>query len=922
MTSQDIRKNFISFFKNKEHTLVKSSPLLPENDPTLLFVNAGMNQFKNVFSGLETKPFSKAISIQKCLRAGGKHNDLDNVGFTPRHHTFFEMLGNFSFGDYFKEEAIQWAWQFLTEDMGLSKNRLYITTFNTDQETKKLWMDQEQIAPSRIFEFGEEDNFWRMGDIGPCGPCTEIHYHFGNSLLKTRDDFVKHDHEIMEVWNLVFMQFYEDGNKQSPLKKRSVDTGMGLERLAAITQGERDNFHTDLFMPFIEEIETQTQYRYCKDIDKLKTFEEQQINIAFRVLADHIRAAVFLIHDGIIPTGEGRGYVLRRIIRRALRYAQILSKEQPLFSSLSQKVIDSMKKFYPLLERNKEVIYNFISEEENRFLRTLDKGNFVLEKEIKKIGSEKILSGLLAFQLYDTYGFPLDLTELILKEHKIKVDKKGFDEAMEKARTKAKKSWKGGGLNFNQEYQIKTAQQIKTQYGATDFVGYKTLSTSSPILGLSNLKHDVSSLKKGTKGLIVTKNTPFYAESGGQIGDKGFIETAHGGKAFVFDCQKQNDIHIHFVEVTQGEICLKDSSEKKATLTVDKNIREQIAKNHSATHLLHSALKKILGDTVCQAGSLVSDKKLRFDFTHPKGLTQGEIKSVEDLINEEISKMQPVVTCEMSYQAALDEGALSLAGEKYTKTVRVLTMGDFSKELCGGTHIKNTSEIQMFKIISELSVSAGVRRIEALTGLTALQLLRQVYEQNKMIRQELSLPIRWTEMSTLLPLEEIKNLKKENKKLIKQLKEKKEDQFSVAEIMKEVRELHWDNSTWNYIFTQIKTTDPEVLKQLNDRIRDKMKKAVVILLGEGVSKKESSKKKEIDSQNNKDNKKVKSNEKTYSIVIGVTADAKKHIHAGNLLKKLSKKMKGRGGGRPDFAQGVVEDIGDKNFLTSNLADFL
>ena len=931
MDSKSVRQQFISFFKNKDHSLVSSSSLLPQNDQTLLFVNAGMNQFKNIFLGLESKPFSKAISIQKCLRAGGKHNDLENVGFTSRHHTFFEMLGNFSFGDYFKQEAIHWAWEFLTQNIGLSKKNLYITVFDTDDETEKIWREQEGVPASRIFKFGEKDNFWRMGDTGPCGPCTEIHYNFGPSELKTKKDFERSSNNIMEVWNLVFMQFYEDGTTQTSLKKCSVDTGMGLERLSTLVQGEKDNFHTDLFMPLIEAIELQSKYNYCKDFSKLNTQKEKQRNIAFRVLADHIRAAVFLIHDGVSPTGEGRGYVLRRIIRRALRYGHILSKENNIFSSLAQKVITTMKEFYPLLEKNSSTIYQLINEEETRFLKTLGKGSFLLDKEIKKIGSNKTLNGQIAFQLYDTYGFPLDLTEIILKEHSMKVDKTGFEKEMQKAKNIAKKTWTGQGLNTDQKYQAQIAQQIQNQFGATEFIGYEKLTNKSPALFLSHLENkNVSSelnkksaatlknyLKKGDKGLLITKTTAFYPEGGGQVGDRGTIETEHGGKAHVFDCQKHNDILIHFIEVTEGQFPTIDKSHSQTEfiiiLNVNKNLRAQTAKNHSATHLLHSALKRVLGDTVSQSGSLVNESKLRFDFSYSKKLTPNQIEDIESLVNCEISKMHPVATRNMPYQKALKEGALSCFGEKYSEIVRVLTMENFSKELCGGTHVKNTGEIQMFKIVAESSVSAGVRRIEALTGTTALEFLNKIYDQNKKIRQELNLSTRWTEMAQPEILKEINNIKQDKKNLIKQLKDDTQGQFSIDTIISEAKSLHLksknikesnssqklEEQEFKYIFTQVKTANNEVLKKLNDRIRDKMQTAVVILLG--------------------DNDKTTKNA---PLVIGVAGEAKKFIHAGQLLKKLAEKMDGRGGGRADFAQGVVKDTSKRHELAQKLSEFL
>lgn len=896
MKSSDVRGKFIKYFEKNGHTPVSSSSLIPDNDPTLLFTNAGMNQFKNIFLGLEDRGYRRAVSSQKCVRAGGKHNDLENVGFTARHHTFFEMLGNFSFGDYFKKEAIHFAWELLTKEFGIPKEKLYVTVFNSDDEAADIWHKQEGVPRDRIFRFGEKDNFWRMGDTGPCGPCTEIFYDHGEHAGKEKDPFkgiASGEDRFVEIWNLVFMQFFEKAPGQmDPLPKPSVDTGSGLERLVAALQGKLNNYDTDLFWPLI-----QKSAEIAKRVDLLEKIHQKnkegihckldsktlQDIAALRVVADHVRSASFLIADGAIPSNEGRGYVLRRILRRAIRFSQLLSGGDAFLPEVSQVLISEMKDIYPELQARKNVVLATLSDEQSRFTGTLTTGTQLLNAEIQKIKSsgQKNLSGEVAFKLYDTYGFPLDLTRLMAAEQNLELDEQGFENHMNKAKERAKASWKGKGLGANEAHLIQAAQSQKT---ATAFTGYQETKTKDcKIIFLSNGQNKSTSLKTGSTGFVILDKTPFYAEGGGQVGDHGEL-IAPRGKAQVLDCTKNNDVHIHHVEVIEGELYENDS----LLASVQGSDRRKTAANHSATHLLHSALRKVLGTHVTQAGQLVDSQKIRFDFTHNKPLSSEEIKQLEFLVNQEIQGAHAVTTEVMSHSQALKKGALALFGEKYKSDVRVLSMGDFSMELCGGTHVSNTSQIRLFKVVSESGVSAGVRRIEALSGENAIDYLQNGFLETLVARQAAGIETSWAGIYSgeqALP-QWVESKKDQIKQLEKELKKAQSQQVDVDQIVSTKKIYTAKSKKLNVVSAEINLDDRELLSQLTDQIKNKLGSGVVVVLGHG--------------------------ENNFPLIVSVTKDLNPEVTAGGLLKEISSLLGGKGGGRPDFAQGSVPRKDDFN----------
>lgn len=887
MKSHEIRSLFIDYFKEHGHQEVKSSSLVPHDDPTLLFTNAGMNQFKNVFLGLEKRDYSRAVTSQKCVRAGGKHNDLENVGFTARHHTFFEMLGNFSFGDYFKKEAIHYSWDFITKQLGLEKDRLYVTVFKDDDEAAEIWHKQEGVPKDRIYRFGEKDNFWRMGDTGPCGPCSEVFYDLGPEVGGNPKDNVMggEGDRYMEFWNLVFMQYHEDeSGKMTPLPKPSIDTGMGLERLSAIVQKELNNYHTDSFLNLINKAMKVSGKEYKKELtitDPNHITQDQMNNVAFRVLADHARSTAFLIADGVLPSNEGRGYVLRRIMRRAIRYGRKLS-EDSLLPVVVDAVIESMCDFFPELKQQQQLIMTTTQDEEKRFLATLDQGTNILMDEIKSIQNKglKGISGDIVFKLYDTYGFPSDLTAVIAKEHQLNIDEGRFDELMLEAKNKARASWKGKSLGQDQAHMIELVNSFKTQI-SDQFEGYDKTQLSTECVALSDGKDQVEELKAGQSGLLLTKSTCFYAESGGQVGDQGEISSNHG-HAEVVDCTKIDDVHIHHIKVTEGH--LKNTG--PLNLKVTQSTRRQTACNHSATHLLHSALKNVLGDHINQAGSLVEPQRLRFDFTHNKPVTAEQIQQLEKMVNQQIQNARPVVVEEMTQDQALEAGALALFGEKYGDQVRTIKMDDFSFELCGGTHVSNTAEIRLFKIVSETGVSAGIRRIEALTADGAFQYLDHLSQENLQLRNAVGLSKSWTEAlestSTDL-LHFVEKQKEQIKKLKKELKSAAKNQISVDDIIASAETLNSKQGDVSFVMTQLDIEDRKVLSELADQIRDKMGDAVVALFGAS----------EVDSK---------------PALVTVSKNLSSHFKAGDILKAVASVMSGKGGGRPDFAQGAVSDL--------------
>ncbi len=872
MKSREIRETFLKYFEKHGHSRVASSSLVPENDPTILFANAGMNQFKNSFLGLEKRPYSRATTSQKCVRAGGKHNDLENVGFTARHHTFFEMLGNFSFGDYFKKDAIHFAWDLLTKELQIPKEKLSVTVFETDDEAADIWHKQEGVPRDRIFRFGEKDNFWRMGDTGPCGPCSEIFYDHGEKedVPGVKSAVGGDGDRYVEIWNLVFMQYNEDANGQHPLPKPSVDTGGGLERWAAALQGKPNNFDTDLFQPIIQEAARVSKIEYVSNASEMTA--------AMRVVADHSRAMCFLLADGVIPSNEGRGYVLRRIMRRAIRYGRKLTGDSSLLEKTVAVVISEMSVFYPELSNKKAIILTTIKDEVSRFLQTLDQGTEILNSALTKLGSRglKTVDGETVFKLYDTFGFPPDLTRLMAVEKGFTLDEPKFEKLMDESRQKAKASWKGKAVTADAAHTLQLTQKAKEQIGATQFLGYETLSANEKLQIISNGQEVVKKLDQDQTGILIFKRTPFYAEGGGQVGDQGTI-SAPSFSGEVIDVKKQNDVFLHFVQITKGQV----TEQAQCDLKVTNLKRRNTAANHSATHLMHAALRKVLGTHVTQAGSLVSSERLRFDFTHNKALTEAELQKIEELVNSEISQGQDVLNEEMPYKAAIEKGALALFGEKYGDRVRVLKMGDFSTELCGGTHVKNTSQIRLFKIVSESGVSAGVRRIEALAGDIAAQFLMKNTEENIAARKAIGYQESWDKY--LEPgsprmsgwIEQAQSRSREFEKEIKGLKGSKIDIDQIVQTAKPI-------SGGKFVSAQIDVDDRTALSDIGDRIKDKLGPSVIILVGKAQG--------------------------AHPIVLTVTKDLTQKYNAGKLLSEIAKELGGKGGGRPDFAQGACEDL--------------
>ena len=891
MKSREVRSTFINYFKKQHHQPVSSSRLIPENDPTLLFTNAGMNQFKNVFLGLESREYKRAVSSQKCVRAGGKHNDLENVGQTARHHTFFEMLGNFSFGDYFKKEAIHYAWDLVTKEFGLPKDRLYVSVFEKDDEAAQIWQQQEGVPKDRIYRFSEKDNFWRMGNSGPCGPCSEIFYDLGpevggdplqNVMGGDGDRFV-------EFWNLVFMQFNESENGvQTPLPNPSIDTGAGLERLAMILQGEISNYHTDAFQDLIAVAMKISGHEYLKSMKNIRDKDKpglEAINVAFRVVADHARAAAFLISDGVLPSNEGRGYVLRRILRRGIRFAQKLTEKESLMVPVIEQVISQMGDIYPDLSAQKKLILTTMNDEESRFLNTLSQGTHLLDQAIQNLISrgQKILDGDLVFKLYDTFGFPSDLTRLIASERAIQVDEIEFERRMEAARQTARASWKGHSLSGDQAHRIKETQALLREMGPTNFVGYQGVTQASgTVLLLSDGKDTKNHLRVNELGTIACDSTCFYAESGGQAGDVGRI-IGPGGQAEVLDTTKLNDIHLHHIKVVDGVIN-KGDLVHQIVLSAE---RLNTASNHSATHLLHAALKRILGSHVNQAGSHVQPGRLRFDFTHNKPLSEAELLNIENLVNDEIGSARNISTTVMTADEAKNSGAVALFGEKYGDKVRVVKMGDFSMELCGGTHVENTAIIRLFIIVSEGSVSSGVRRIEAITGQMASRFLLKHTRENVKARQLAGLSENWTqyleeEISTQQKLDDwVDKQKLEIKSLQRQIAHLKGNQINLDDFVSAAIPFEYQGKSGKLVLADIPLDDRKILSEIGDKLRDQIQSGVIIIVGQG--------------------------EQNHPILVSVTKDLVGPINAGTILKEISQEMGGKGGGRAEFAQGAGTD---------------
>lgn len=897
LSHHEIRQLFLNYFAKHGHQVVASSSLIPENDPTLLFANAGMNQFKNAFLGLENRGYTRAASAQKCVRAGGKHNDLENVGFTARHHTFFEMLGNFSFGDYFKKDAIRFAWELLTKELGIPKEKLYVTVFETDDEAAEIWHKQEGVPLDRIFRLGEKDNFWRMGDTGPCGPCTEIFYDHGPKAGRIADPFegIKAGEDrFVEIWNLVFMQFFEKSpGVLVPLPKPSVDTGSGLERVVAALQGKMNNYDTDLFMPMINAACKLVGWNSTDLLDiemksredrSLQTIQGQSVKAnaeklaALRVLADHTRSSSFLIADGALPSNEGRGYVLRRILRRAIRYGHKISNQHSFLPKMSEVLIETMSSVYPELSKRKDVILATLKDEESRFLQTLEQGTQILEDELEKLQSKKQtqLSGEFAFKLYDTYGFPVDLTQLMAAEKGFTLSEKDFETRMHEAKEKARASWKGKSISTDEAHQLECVQKIKNE---TLFTGYETTEGQHQILLLSNGHAQVSELKAGETGFLIADQTPFYAEGGGQAGDQGEIVGA-AGSAQVIGTIKQNNIFVHQLQMTSGVL----HSGEKTKFIVASSVRRQTASNHSATHLLHAALRKVLGTHVTQAGSLVDEQKLRFDFTHNKAMTTDETEQVEKIVNSEIAKATSVSAKIMSHKDAISSGAMALFGEKYGDQVRVLKMGDFSTELCGGTHVSNTSQIRTFILISESGVSAGVRRIEAITGDSAISYLLRLRNEFLEANSAFGLAINWQQADSSGPklVDAIKKIQDEKKSLEKDLRKAQGGSVNLEQLLSQAKKFSHKGASCDFVFADVALDDREVLAQLTDQLKNKIQSGVIVVVGKGTTD-------------------------SHPLIVSVTKNLNPEISAGLLLKEIAAAMGGKGGGRPDFAQGAAPD---------------
>lgn len=910
MKSREIRQTFFDYFSKNGHQMVASSSLVPENDPTLLFANAGMNQFKNLFLGLEKRAYSRAVTSQKCVRAGGKHNDLENVGFTARHHTFFEMLGNFSFGDYFKKDAIHFAWELLTKELQIPKDRLYVTVFQTDDEAADIWHKQEGVPRERIYRFGEKDNFWRMGDVGPCGPCSEIFYDHGPEAdLDPANPSVMggEGDRYVEIWNNVFMQFNESAEGRTALPKPSVDTGAGLERWAAMLQGRPNNYDTDLFMPIISKAAQVSKKDYVSDYKVLAKHADIREQVAaMRVLADHSRATAFLIADGVLPSNEGRGYVLRRIMRRAIRYGRKLSGDSSLFLQTIQVVIDEMSDIYPELKRGRDHVLSTVKDEIQRFLTTLDQGTEILNDSLSKLGNRgaKTLDGATIFKLYDTFGFPVDLTRLMAQEKGFGVDEQGFEKQMDEAREKAKAA---SGSKFKAStdagHLVRIAQDVKSKTGPSIFLGYHGLTGKGKALLISNGKAQVKSLKTGEEGLLILDRTPFYGESGGQAGDRGQLK-AGATVVDVFDTTKQDDVILHHVRVTAGT--LEEGTSLEAQ--VEETTRRSTANNHSATHLLHAALRKVLGTHVTQAGSLVEAERLRFDFTHTKSLSREELRTIEDMVNAEISAAREVHANEMSHAEAMKKGAMALFGEKYGDQVRVVAMGGtsgggagqgahaFSTELCGGTHVSNTAQIRLFKILSEGGVSAGVRRIEATTGDHALQYLLTNSDENLHARE-----IAGLQGGAGTVAGYIEGLREKMKELERELKKLKGSSIDADTLVREAKTFVIKGVSGRFVAASLEIDDREVLSQLADKLRDKLGTGVVCLVGRGPDGAAGGK---------------------HPIIVTVSKDLTAHVSAGKILGEVATEMGGKGGGRPDFAQGAGETLANANSAFSKASAML
>ncbi len=856
MTGNEIRKRFLEFFAARGHEVVESSPLVPHDDPTLLFTNAGMVQFKRVFMGEDERPYRRATTAQRCVRAGGKHNDLENVGYTARHHTFFEMLGNFSFGDYFKREAIQYAWEFLTKELGLAPERLWVSVFEDDDEAFGLWEEIDDLPPGRIIRLGEKDNFWAMGDTGPCGPCSEILIDQGPGVGCGRPDCRAgcDCDRYLELWNLVFMQFYRDADGTlTPLPKPSIDTGMGLERIAAVVQGVYSNYDSDLFRPIIDAIAALAGCAYGQDAAK---------DTALRVIADHGRAATFLVADGVLPANEGRGYVLRRLLRRAIRYGRVLGLGEPFLARVAAKVIDQMAGSYPHLRGHADLLAKVLTHEEERFFVTIDNGLEMLRREIERLrqAGESLIPGDFMFRLYDTYGFPVDIMRDVALEAGMAIDEAGYNAAMREQRRKSRQSWKAGGLDARAE----GIQHVLARREPSRFLGYEAAVCRSTISDLLNEEgQEIAEAGEGERVLVVCPETVFYAEAGGQVGDQGEIVGRNGWLRVVDTVRLEDRVVLHKAEVAGGRVARGDEVE----LRVADGRRQKIAANHTATHLLHAALREILGEHVKQAGSLVEAGRLRFDFTHFNPLTPEEIVEVEDWVNRLIRANEPTTVAVLDRREALAAGATALFGEKYGDTVRMVAIGDVSKELCGGTHVPATGSIGLFKIVAETGVAAGVRRIEAVTGQEAVAYFRRQEAELAAVAARLKTSPEGLADKVGRLVERVRALEAEVGRLAARL--------SLADLDRAIAQAPVIDGV-RVIAAEVALDSAKTLREIGDRVREKMGSAVAVLGGVHDGK--------------------------AMLLALVSKDLTSRLHAGAIVRQTAALVGGKGGGRPDMAQ--------------------
>ncbi len=856
----EIRSSFLGYFANNGHEVVPSSPLVPRNDPTLMFTNAGMVQFKNVFTGLERRPYSRATTAQKCVRAGGKHNDLDNVGYTARHHTFFEMLGNFSFGDYFKDRAIELAWNLVTKEFGLPKDRLTVTVYVDDDQAFDLWKKIAGLPDSRLIRIAGADNFWAMGDTGPCGPCSEVFYDHGPQIAGGPPGSPDAEGDrFIEIWNLVFMQYEQlAGGKRVDLPKPSIDTGMGLERIAAVLQGTHDNYKIDLFGAIISHV---------ADLTGVDPDGPQAAS--HRVIADHLRASAFLIADGVLPSNEGRGYVVRRIMRRAMRHAELIGAKEPLMWRLVPTLVREMGQAYPELSRAEALISETLKLEETRFRNTLERGLSILDEASRGLKQGDRLKGELAFTLYDTYGFPLDLTQDALRPRGIAVDTDAFNAAMERQREKARASWAGSGEAATEAVWF----ALREKAGASEFLGYETESAEGVVAALVKDGKEVAELKQGESGAVVLNQTPFYGESGGQVGDTGTM-SGDGVRFRVTDTQKKaGDLFVHSGTVEQGTL----RAGAALALEVDHARRSTIRQHHSATHLLHEALRQVLGDHVAQKGSLVAPDRLRFDFSHPKPMSATEIEQVEDVANEVVLQNSPVTTRLMAVDDAIASGARALFGEKYGDEVRVVAMGEggnamgWSVELCGGTHVRRTGDIGLISVVGEGAVAAGVRRIEALTGTAARRHVNSLAELAKAASAELKVPVEELPGRLAQMMDERKRLERDLSEAKKKLAMGGGARADGADGVRVIGDV-------KLIARAVEGIDLKDLRSLADEGKKQVGSGVVAIVGV-------------------------TEEGKAGVVVGVTADLTARFSAVDLVRKGAEALGGKGGGgRPDMAQ--------------------